>query len=255
MIDSHCHLEQEATFFDLNKVIADSKAAGLKALVTNSAAVKDKEKTLEIINTNKGFVFACFGLHPYESKSISDKDLEAYAEWLKEKSKTNVIQAIGEVGLDNILVHQVSHKKRCSEVFSFFIDLSKELRLPLVLHCREAYPETLKLLGDRGAKDVAFHYFGAKDFTKIIMEQGWHISIPYTVAIAKKMGKIMEDAETDKIMAETDSPIKLSGEKIVYPTDVKKVVERMAQEKKVPFEEMDRIVDENVSRFYNLPKF
>jgi TatD DNase family protein len=249
MIDSHCHLEQEPTFFDLDKVITESKAS-LKAVVTVCARPEDFERTKTLLEQHPGFVHACFGFHPYEVDKRSEKETDRYIEQIKENK--GLAKAVGEVGLDFALVKDPEQRKKCKDVFVQFIELSKELRLPLAIHCRDAYHETIDVLSNQDARQVVFHYFGAKEFAKEIMEQEWHISIPVTVATSKRLKDILSVARDDRILAETDSPIKLSGGKLILPADVKTVIERIAEEKKMAFGDAEKTVDGNAAAFFSL---
>jgi len=249
MIDSHCHLEQDPTFFDLEQVISDSRKQ-LRSVITVCARPEDLKKTAMLVSKHPEFINACFGLHPYEATKHSEKEIEQYLEQIKENRQ--IAKAIGEIGLDFFLVKDPESQKRCRDIFIQFIEFSKELGLPLVIHCRDAYHETIDLLSNNDAKKVVFHYFGAKDFTKEIMEYGWYLSIPVTIATAKKLKDILAVAEDDKILAETDSPIKLSVGRMIFPADVRIVIENIAKEKKKSFEETEMAVDKNTIDFFSL---
>ena len=193
---------------------------------------------------------ASFGFHPYEVISHSEKEIEQYIE--KIKAAKQQASAIGEIGLDFFLIKDPEQQKRCKDIFVQFIEFSKELKLPIVIHCRDAHHETIDILSNQDARQVVFHYFGAKDFTKQIMEEGWHVSLPVTVAMRKSFKDVLREIQEDRLMVETDSPVKISGEKLILPTDVRYVIERIADEKKTSFQEVEKLTDQNTADFFSL---
>ena len=145
MIDSHCHLEQEAFDKDLGKVIENCKKTGLKAVVTSCANPEHFEKTLQTSSIYSGFVFSSVGLHPEYIKEFSQKTVDDYLEKIKENK--NIIIAIGEIGLDFYWVKEKEWQEKQKEQFADLIRFSKEIKKPLVIHCRDANEETIKILG------------------------------------------------------------------------------------------------------------
>lgn len=234
MIDSHCHLEQKETFFRREQLISECRAAGMSALVTVCARPQDFELTLDIVRKHKGFIFATAGIHPLESVSASnsENEIDAYIELIKRhRSELN---AIGEIGIDDILVKEPSKRQRSRDVFIQFVELADEIRLPIVIHCREAYPEVIKKLSDRGAKRVVFHYFNKPDLVGDIADQGWCVSLPVTLALssAKRLSDLLKNAgdKMADVMVETDSPIELSDGKRITPMDVRLIVDAIAKQ-------------------------
>jgi len=256
MIDSHCHLEQKETFFGRDMLIADCRAAGMSALVTVCARPQDLPLALDIAGKNKGFVFAAAGIHPLESVSTtnSEKDIDSYIESIKEHRSE--LKAIGEIGLDDVLVKEPWKRQRSRDVFMQFVELAGELRLPIVIHCREAYPETMKKLSDLGVKKVVFHYFNQPDFVSDIADQGWHISLPMTLAMssARKLSEMLRKSEEKMVdvMVETDSPIELSGGRRITPMDVGLIVGAIAKEKKEQPELVSAKTARAASEFFSL---
>ena len=98
MIDSHCHLEQEEYSKDLDKVIEKCKKTGLKAIIFSCAHPKDFQRTLEILERYKGYVFACVGIHPEYVEEVSNEEVDKFIEKIKQNKDKFV--GIGETGLD-----------------------------------------------------------------------------------------------------------------------------------------------------------
>jgi TatD DNase family protein len=204
----------------------------MAALVTVCARPQDLQLTLDIAERHKGFVSATAGIHPMEASASTEKEIDAYIEQIK--GRRSELKAIGEVGIDDVLVKDPAKRQRSRDVFIQFIGLANELGLPISIHCREAYPETMKRLSDHGAKRVVFHYFNQPEMVGDIADQGWCLSLPVTLAFSgKRLSKIIKEVDdhTADIVVETDSPIELAGGRRITPLDVRLLVDAIAKEK------------------------
>lgn len=248
MIDVHCHLEQEDYSQDRDEVIEKCKKE-LKAIITCCAHPKDFDLTLSLIERYKGFIFATVGIHPEYIKEISEEEKESFIE--KIKNNKDKIVGIGETGLDFFWIKEKEWQDKQKELFIELINLAKDLSLPLVIHSREAYEEAVKILEQENAKKVLLHMFGANHLVKKIIENAWFVSMNTIVLKSKKHKKVVRDMPLNRIMLETDSPWLGSGKRN-DPLSVKIVCEKIAEIKKVSFEEVNRITTENAIKFFNL---
>ena len=155
------------------------------------------------------------------------------------------------------LEQQRREKQR--ELFVTFINLAKELKLPLIIHARDAFDDAVRILEENNAKIVLMHMFGAHHLLKRVIQNGWYISMNAIVLRSKKHKKIIRDAPLERIMLETDSPW-LSPVQLTQgiktrndPTSVKIVAQRIAEIKKIPVEEVAKITTENAINFFKLP--
>ena len=171
MIDSHCHLEH---IKNVDEIIENARKK-LRAIVTSSCEPKHASIGLELQERYKGFVFLCFGMHPQGLGKYNEKDIDSYVELIKQNK--NKVVAIGEIGLDYYWVKNKDQKDRCKEIFSIFIELSKELKKPIVIHCREAWDDTIEILENHNAKNVMLHCFsGNENILKKSLQRGYMIS-------------------------------------------------------------------------------
>ncbi len=272
MIDVHCHLEQKDYDKDLDKVIESCKKGSLKAVITSCPNPRDFDKTLEIASKYNGFVFPCFGLHPEYIKEFSEKDVDEYLEKLKENKDKMV--GFGEVGLDFHWIRESSWQQKQKEQFKELIRFSKELRKPLVVHCRDAFEETIKVLEDEDAKKVLLHMFGGKNLLPRVTENNWLISINYLVTRSKDYKKIARDMPLENLTLETDAPWNgiqkptdtiTSGEIIFKenkelnlvtlrndPTSIKLTAQKIAEIKGISFDQVWKVCGENAERFFGI---
>ena len=252
MIDVHCHLEQPNYENDREAVIEKCRKQ-LNAVISSCAHPKDFNLTLRLVEKFKGFVFSTVGIHPKYVSEISKKEIDMFIERIKENRKK--IVGIGETGLDYYWVKEKKWREKQEELFVQLISLAKELNLPLVIHSRDAYEGTVKILEREDAKSVMMHMFGANQLTKLIVENDWYVSMNAIVLKSKKHKKVVRDAPTQKLLLETDSPWlapERFGSRRNDSTAVKFVVEKIAEIKRASFEEVDKTTTENAIRFFQL---
>jgi TatD DNase family protein len=256
MIDIHCHLEQHDFSKDRYEIIEKCKKE-LKAVITCCAHPRDFDLTLQLTEKYKNFVFATCGIHPEYIKEISEKEIDDCIEKIKQ-NKDRIV-AIGETGLDFWYIKEPEWQQKQKELFSRLIELSKELKKPLIIHSREAYEETIKILEQEDAKEVDMHMFGDHHLTKRIVDNGWFISINTIILKSKSHKKIARDCPLERLMLETDAPW-LSPKKLLEgidekndSTSIKIVAEKIAEIKKLSFEDVWKKCGENAVKFFKLP--
>ena len=201
MIDIHCHLE-----FIKNpiEVIEEAKKK-MKAIVTSVADPKNAEKILNLRKKYKDFLFVSLGFHPECLEDYGDEEIKKYTDFIREKK--NEISAIGEVGLDYSEECQEIDRERMKRIFILFLDLAKELNLPLVIHARDAFNEALEILKEKNAKDVCLHCFsGSEGNLKEAINRGYFISYATNICWTKKHPRLALKTPLDRMLLETDSP-------------------------------------------------
>lgn len=251
MIDSHCHMEQTDFQKDRDEVIQKCKKEGLKAVVTSCAHPRDFDLTVKMVQQHKNFVFAAAAVHPEYVKEISEQEIENFIEKIKENRKHFV--AIGESGLDYFWVKELSWQEKQKDLFVQFIELAKELKLPLVIHARDAFEETIKILEQNDAKEVCMHMFGANQLVQNIIDNNWLVSMNTIVLRSKKHRKIARDMPIEQLLLETDAPwLGPKGERN-DPTSIKIVAQEIAEIKKLGFENVWKACGQNAVKFFRLP--
>ncbi len=254
MIDSHCHLEQKDYDKDRDEVVEQCKKE-LKAVVTSCAHPKDFDLTMHIAEKYRGFVFPSIGIHPEYIKELRESEKDGLLEKIKQNRKS--IFAVGEIGLDYFWVKERNWQEKQKELFAGMINFAKELKKPIVVHSRDAMEDTIKILEQEDAKHVLFHLFGARQQIERVIDNGWLISIGPIIARSKNHKKIARDFPLERILLETDSPW-FGGEKggnplRGTPLNIKIPAEKIAEEKKLPFEQVWKQCGENAKGFFGLP--
>ncbi len=203
LIDAHCHLTYEP-FADIEAVLKRSIDAGVTGWITIGTDLQDSQKAVELANRFEN-MFSTVSIHPHNAKSSDAKTIAQ----LKELAKNKKVIAIGETGLD--FHYKLSSPQEQQDSFNRLIELAKELNLPVVIHSREAFDETMEILKphESGIKGLVFHcYTGDVRQAKIILDKGWYISLTGVVTFknAETTREVAKYVPSDRLMIETDAP-------------------------------------------------
>jgi len=251
MIDIHSHLTFENYDNDRNLVIEDAKKE-LKAVVISGVNPEDSKKALDLYEKNQGFLYLMLGFHPVYVSRYNDKEIEQYLEFIK-KNKDKII-CIGEIGLDYHWIKDKPEIKRSKEVFVSFLDLAKEINMPVLLHTRKAIADGLNIIENEDIRKAVFHCFsGGSKLAKEIQEEGYYISLATSIGRNKNMKKAAKSVPLNLLFAETDSPFlsPIEGQKNV-PQNVKIVYQEISKLKDVDINEVERQISENNRILFNI---
>ena len=204
LIDTHCHLTFDDLACDIDGVLARSAAAGVTEWITVGTDPQENRKAIEFAERFEN-MYAAVGIHPHDAKIVTG---EMLAE-LKKIAQHKKVAAIGETGLD--YHYDFSPRQQQKEVFAEHLKLAGELSLPVIIHSREAFDETMGILNEQRSdiERVVFHCFsGSPEQAKVVLDKGFYIS--YTGVVTFKNARIKQEAARivplDKLMLETDSP-------------------------------------------------
>ena len=199
--------------------------------------------------------YATAGYHPHDAKYMDDMSLKM----IKALAAKPKVVAIGETGLDFHYDHSPRDVQR--ECFRKQIRLAKELKMPIVIHSREADEETMNILKDEKAFSdirVLLHcYSGSKELAKQYIRLGAIISIagPITYKNARKNIEVVREIPIEYLLIETDAPYltpePFRGQRNKSPY-VEHTARKVAEIKGMAYEEVARITCENAKRFYDI---
>jgi len=204
LIDTHCHLTFDGLIQDIDGVVVRSKAAGVTGWLTVGTDTQENLKAVELIGRFDS-MYAAIGMHPHDAKDVTAEMLAQ----LKELARNEKVVAIGETGLD--FHYNFSKQTDQKRAFAEQLTIAKELNLPVIIHCREAFDQTMEIL-DRfghGLKSVVFHCFsGSARQAKIVLDYGFYISFTGVVTFknAELTRQAAEIVPLNRLMLETDCP-------------------------------------------------
>lgn len=250
MIDVHCHLTYPGLDEIKEKVIEEAK--DIMDVIVTCGYPEDKEKALQIYEQNKGFIYLTLGLHPADIIKMSDKQIENYKQFIID-NKEKII-AVGEIGLDYHWIKEESKNKRIKKVFIEFLELSKELKLPVILHLRKAEQDGFEIMTSNDMDKVIFHqYSGNLTLAKEIIQEGYYIGLGTLLMRSKNTKKIAKKFPLNRLFTETDSPFNSPyPDTQNVPQNVKFTLEKMSELRNQPIEEIDRVIMDNAKKFFNI---
>jgi TatD DNase family protein len=249
--DAHAHLSMPAFDEDLSDVIARARQAGVTRIMTCATSMADAEKNLQVARQHG--LKAAAGFHPHQAKEWT-ADSEAALRRLIAASPE--IAAIGEIGLD--FHYSFSPPGTQSDVLRTQIALARSLRLPIVVHCRNAKAELGRILVEEKAFEVGgmLHCFSEDaDFARFCLDQGLHVSFSGIITF-KNAAPIREAARVvplDRLLVESDAPylapVPLRGHRN-EPAFVAETIRAVAAIKQVALEEIAAAATANFDRLF-----
>lgn len=208
LIDTHVHLNFKHYKTDLAKVLNRAFAAGIKEIVNVGIDVRTSEESIALSlghREHQPRIYATVGLHPHNAAQYDDKvEYQLY-----ELAGHESVKAIGEIGLDyyyNFASPQVQQ-----EVFRRQLRLAKELKLPVVIHDRDAHSDMLTILKEESMGELSgvCHCFsGDVELALQCIELGFHISLggPVTFKNGSLSKEVAKEIPIERLILETDSP-------------------------------------------------
>jgi TatD DNase family protein len=254
IIDSHCHVMKEYFGEEQNEVIERAFAEGVVQMVNPACSLSDIEEVLGLAERYPG-LYAAVGIHPHEAKhwqSNSESILLSAAENVK-------VVAIGECGLDFFYNHSEAAQQK--EVFAIHVKMARTLKMPIIVHCRDAWDECLDILEEHGQGQVkgVFHCFtGGSEILPRIKKLDFYVSFSGILTF-KKSAAIQEAAPLvaeNRILVETDCPYlapqKVRGKRN-EPSFVWHTLEKLAELRATSSESTAKACVDNARELFALP--
>ncbi len=222
-------------------------------VVGGAGELSTNESGLDIAKSHDG-IFSTVGMHPHDARHVTDEDLQKLRA-LTEESK---VVAVGETGLD--FYYNYSPREVQVEVFSRFIRLARETKLPLVVHDRDAHEEVENLLRTHGEGQVhgVIHCFtGDLKAARAFLDLGFYLSFTGIITFknAESLRAVVREAPMDRIMVETDSPylapVPHRGKRN-EPAFVRFVAETIAQVKRLSVDEIAQATNANAHDLFDI---
>jgi len=264
LIDSHAHLE---LFEDLEEVLVRAKEEGVSKIITIGTSLETSRRAIQIaeyFSSNDLKIYATCGIHPNDgAEEVENLGLVKVIKALQEIAKSsNKVVGVGECGLDYLDKTTEDEKKIQRKLFGEQIKLASNLKLPLVVHCRNGWSEIFDLISKHQnsqseAKGV-FHSFtgGVGDAVKAT-NLGFYVSFSGIVTFgnAKNIADAAKNIKTDRILLETDSPF-LAPEPIRgsqnEPKSVRIIGQFLAEHLKLPIGKIEKLTTNNANNCFRL---
>jgi TatD DNase family protein len=274
LVDVHTHVNFNAFRQDGPAVAGRALERSIWMILVGSQ-IDTSRRALEYAGQYSQGVYAAVGLHPIHLVETEvDRDEMNAAEGVpgfttrKEEFDYNTYRvlahdpktvAIGECGLDYYRLRDTEDiKQKQAETFRKQIALAREVKKPLMIHCRNAYEDLLAILREEKADEIGgdIHFFaGDWNTAKQFLDFGFYLSFTGVITFANQYDEVIKNAPLGRIMTETDAPyvapVPYRGKRN-EPLYVEEVARRIAEIKGLSLEEVARATSENAMRLFNL---
>ncbi len=251
MIDSHCHLDHEPLYSNIDDVLKKSKIDGIEKILTICTTIDGYKNVLNLVNKDE-IIYGTFGVHPHETKS----NIVTKEQIIKNIKLNNKIIGVGETGLD--FYYNNSDKTSQLKSFQSHIEASIELNIPLIVHSRNAEDETYDILkrNKNNNLKILMHCFtGTFDFAKKLLTLGAFFSASGIITFknSSKLQDTFKMIPLEKLLIETDSPflapVPMRGKKN-EPSFVKYTLEKLSTLRKIEVNKLDKITTQNFNKLF-----
>ena len=249
--DTHAHLDDKAFDEDRDELIASFHEVGVTRVLNASCSLSSSYRTAELCR-KYDFIYGSVGIHPDAAESVTEEALSEIEKLLQNER----ICAIGETGLDYYYddvpreVQKVAFEKQAA--------LAYELKLPLIVHSRDAHRDTLEILKKFPGIRAVYHCCSASvEHARELAKLGFYMSFGGAVTFknAKSAPEVIKSVPREIIMLETDcpymAPVPYRGKRN-HPGMIPHIAAKVAELWETTPEEVGRITTENALRFFDI---
>lgn len=271
-IDTHSHVNFKDYKGDGDEVVKRALKDGV-FMINVGAEFETSRRAVEYSKNYPEGVFAAVGLHPIhltrQKFKVKEAESETKAEEFDEKTYRELasqpkVVAIGEIGLDYYRVKddEAETKEKQKEVFKKQIELAIELKLPIMIHCRNAHSDVIEILksyfllhNNSKLRGVIHSFSGNYKQARIYREMGFKIAFNGIITFARDYDKVILDTALEDILLETDcpylTPIPYRGKRN-EPLYIIEVAKKLAEIKGLFLEEVAEQTTKNAKEIFNI---
>jgi TatD DNase family protein len=253
LIDTHAHLEMREFNDDRDDVIMRAREAGVDHIITIGTTVESCRDAVMLADKHDS-IYAAIGIHPHEVRDILHPAYEIIRHFAQHKK----VVAYGEIGLD----YHYEHSSRTDQKRKFrdMLHEARELKLPIIVHDREAHEDMLQILSEEwpaGLGGVMHCFSGDMEMAKTLIEKGFLLSIagPVTFPKAESLREVVRQVPIEHLLVETDapylSPVPMRGKRN-EPAFVRYTAEAVAKIKGLTLEDVGRITSFNAMQLFRM---
>lgn len=254
LIDSHAHIYGREFAPDFDEMLRRAHDAGVNTIVVPGADLESSIEAVDLAGCHDD-VYCAVGIHPHDAQRVTEQCFEKISTLAAGNAK---VVAIGEVGLD--FYRDRSPREDQERVFRRFIRMARHLKLPLIIHDRDAHERIMAILYDEQASEVGgvLHCFsGDMAMARQCVEMGFYLSIPGTVTYPanEQLRDVVRGTRIEHLLIETDcpylSPVPYRGKRN-EPAHVRVVAEKIAELKGLSLEDVGRITSLNTRKLFGI---
>jgi len=254
IFDSHAHYDDEAFNEDREKVIQGLNDKGVIGVLNCGSTLEGARMSVEL-SSKYNFIYSAVGVHPEYADIVNDEticELRGLANYPK-------VRAIGEIGLDYYHAEN-PHKDIQKAAFRIQMDLARELKLPVVIHDRDAHKDTLDILKEFPEVIGVVHCFsGSVEFARECLKLGYYIGFTGVITFknAKKTSDVAREVPMDRILVETDCPYMAPEPhrgKRNQSDYIEYIIEKISEIKGKTIKEIENATIVNIKKLLNINK-
>ena len=252
LFDTHAHLDDRAFDEDRAQLLADLPNQGL-ALVMNPGCSLESSRNVVKIAAEYDYIYAAVGSHPDVADEVNEAVIDEYRMLCKLNPK---VKAIGEIGLD--YHYEDIPRDIQQKAFRMQMELARELKLPVIVHERDAHEDGMAMIREFPDVTGVFHcYSGSAEMARQLVDKGWYIGFTgvLTFKNARKAVEVASSIPLERIVLETDCPY-MSPEpfrgKRNDPGKLYRMAEKLAEIRGLSVEEIHAITVENGKKLYRI---
>ena len=253
LFDTHAHYDDERFNEDRYDVINKAHESGILYILNASSNIATAVESIALTQAFS-FVYAAVGIHPHNVQQIKSDTIATLADFASD----NKVVAIGEIGLD--YYYDSSPREIQRHWFAMQISLARNLKLPIIVHNRDAHEDIMKVIKNENARDVGgvFHcYTGSIEMARELLNNNFLISIGGAVTFknAKKLIEVVKYVPLDRLLIETDCPY-LTPEphrgKRNDSSYIRLVAEKIAEIRAIEFDEVAKVTTESAKKLFKI---
>ena len=253
IFDTHAHYDDKQFDQDREELLVSMKDNGIGTIVDVGSNMETSAWIVDAVNRYP-MMYGAVGVYPSDTADLTESDMDT----LKEYAGKDKILAIGEIGLD--YYWDEPEREIQKKWFEAQIELAREVRLPIIIHSRDAAKDTYDIMKSLHAEDIGgvVHCFSySKEMARQFLDMGFYIGIGGVVTFknAKTLKEVAAYAPLDRIVLETDcqylSPEPNRGKRN-SSLNLNYVAEALSQIKGIDKEELIAVTEENARKLYRM---
>lgn len=252
LFDSHAHYDSRSFDADRSELLAGMKDHGVGRIINAGCDLRSSIASVELAE-KYDFIWAAVGTHPDDADHLDDKTLSEY----RALAARDRVAAIGEIGLD--YHYEDVPRTIQQEAFVRQLELARDLRMPVIVHEREAHADAMEIVDAFPEVRGVFHCFsGSLEMARWLLHRGWYVGFTgvLTFKNARRALEVAENVPLHRLLLETDCPYMAPEPFRGHRCDstmLEKTAGRLAALRGVTVEEVARATWENASALFGLP--
>ena len=248
IFDSHIHLSDPEYQSDMPYIIRSMQKLNIKSCCV-SMDFETSQKTLEISKISD-LILPFIGVHPEMAQNNASKTFE-----LIEKNHKEII-GVGEIGLDRTYINSEDQWEKQIDVFKKQLELAEKFGKPISVHSRKTLDEIFEILSSYSIKRILLHWFdGRKSQLQKAMDLDYYVSFGPLLLYANDKQTLISKAVRDKILIETDGPVRFSGcfgMKVAQISFLHSIIFCASKILGLEYDELEQIIEKNSLKYLGI---